>query len=450
MPSIRLHNTLSARCERFVPLDKNRVTVYVCGPTVYNNIHIGNARPIVVFDTLYRLLRYHYKRVDYVRNITDIDDKIIKAAADKNQAVHDLTAHYSKLFHQDIEPLNVLQPSMEPRATEHIDTMQEMIKVMLAKGCAYESQQHVLFKVSQRGTHYGCLSKRRLEEMIAGARVEVADYKHEPLDFVLWKPSRAHEPGWASPWGRGRPGWHLECSAMAKSYLGEVIDIHGGGQDLVFPHHENEIAQSCCVHGRDYFARYWVHNGYITVDEKKMAKSAGNFLTLHDALQQHHGEVIRYALLSSHYRKPMDWNQTSLLQAKQNLDRWYRGLLTAAAPSADCVDDAFMKALADDLNTPAALGILHDLAHNKQWHALRGSASYLGLLYESPQAWFRWAPSAQQELLDEHRIEQLLNERERARQRKDYASADAIRQQLEQAGVAVEDKKEGVQWRRLL
>lgn len=446
---IVLYNTLKARREAFVPIKRGCVTMYVCGPTVYNNVHIGNARPIVVFDTLYRLLSHHYKQVDYVRNITDLDDKIIQAAAAANRSVQSLTQHYSDAFYRDIEPLNVLKPSKEPRATEHINVMLDMIAVMLKKGCAYESQRHVLFKVSHRGAHYGRLSKRKLEDLIAGARVEVADYKHDPLDFVLWKPSSDQEPGWESPWGRGRPGWHLECSAMAKTYLGEVIDIHGGGQDLVFPHHENEIAQSCCVHDTDCFARYWVHNGYITVQGEKMAKSAGNFITLHEALQHHHGEVVRYALLNGHYRKPMDWNKSTLLQAKRNLDRWYRGLSEAPVDAETLVDTDFMNALADDLNTPAALRILHELARNNRWGALRAGGAYLGLLQESPQAWFKWTPPRQENTLDDYSIEQLLSEREQARRNKNYNEADKIRQQLEQAGIVVEDRADGAQWRRL-
>ena len=446
---IVLHNTLTARCETFVPLNKDRVTVYVCGPTVYNKIHIGNARPIVVFDTLYRLLCHDYKRVDYVRNITDIDDKIIAAAAACNQSTHDLTERYSEIFHQDIKALNVLEPKAEPRATEHVGDMIDMIAIMLEKGCAYESKNHVLFKVASRGSHYGCLSGRKTGELIAGARVEVADYKHDPLDFVLWKPSRRHEPGWESPWGRGRPGWHLECSTMAKVYLGDTIDIHGGGQDLVFPHHENEIAQSCCVHDSDYFARYWVHNGYITVRGEKMAKSAGNFLTLHEALQSHHGEVIRYALLSGHYRKPMDWSERTLSQAKRNLDKWYRVLMDAPAERESAVDESFMAALRDDMNTPAALCVLHELAYRKKRGALRASAAYLGLLRESPAMWFRWSPPQRKNVLDDQSIEQLLAQREQARQSKDYSKADEIRQRLKQAGVAVEDKGGGAQWKRL-
>ena len=306
--TIRLFNTLSARCEAFDPLDRQQVLMYVCGPTVYNYIHIGNARPLVVFDTLFRLLKSVYPHVTYVRNITDIDDKIIHAATTSGMTVTEVAATYGKAFHDDIAPLNTLSPNAEPRATEHLPQMIDMVQNLLARKFAYVAAGNVLFDVTAM-PEYGHLSKRSIADMIAGARVEVAKYKRNPADFILWKPAAADQPGWTSPWGRGRPGWHLECSAMARAHLGAKIDIHGGGQDLIFPHHENEIAQSCCAYDQKVLARYWVHNGYITLDHKKMSKSSGNFFTLREVLAQHHGEVIRYALLNTHYRKPLNWSE---------------------------------------------------------------------------------------------------------------------------------------------
>ncbi len=440
--SIQLFNTLSAGRETFTPGDAARVTMYVCGPTVYNRIHIGNARPIVVFDTLLRLLKLHYTNVAYARNITDIDDKIIKAAAESGRDVAEVAAQYTRDFHDDIAKLNVLEPTVEPKATDHIPQMIAMIKRLVENGHAYEAENHVLFEVSAM-RDYGRLSKRNRDDMIAGARVEVAPYKKDPTDFVLWKPSSQQQPGWNSPWGRGRPGWHLECSAMALTHLGEVIDIHGGGQDLVFPHHENEIAQSRCTYGHEHFARYWVHNGYITVDGEKMAKSRGNFTTLADSLTRFHGETIRLALLNTHYRKPLDWSPRGLEEAGQTLNKWYRRLRDGDRGANESGPaDAVLEALRDDLNTPRAIAAMHQLSGA----ALRASAAMLGLLREDPDAWFKWTPAAG--TLDDKRIETLIREREQARLDKDFGAADSIRRELSDAGVILEDRDGKTRWRR--
>lgn len=448
---MRLFNTLGGRVEPFAPGDPARVTMYVCGPTVYDRVHIGNVRPLVVFDVLYRLLRARHPQVVYARNLTDIDDKIIAAAKANNETPADLAARYTRAFHADIAPLNTLAPTIEPRATEHVEAMIEMIAALLDKGHAYEAHGHVLFEIDTM-RDYGALSRRRRADQIAGARVEVAPWKKDPADFVLWKPSDDTQPGWDSPWGRGRPGWHLECSVMAARHLGEVIDIHGGGRDLVFPHHENELAQSRCAFGTPCLARHWVHNGYITVAGEKMAKSAGNFETLRALLDQHHGETVRYAILATHYRKPLNWSDDILDNAKHNLDRLYRALPAAAAESAaNAAEPApeIEAALADDLNTPRALDTLHHLAADPaRAAALRSAAGpLLGLLQETPDAWFKWrAPQA--DGLAPAEVEQLLQQRERARAARDWQTADRIRAQLADGGVLIEDRADGVRWRR--
>ena len=448
---------MGGRKEAFTPLCKDKVTMYVCGPTVYNDIHIGNARPIVVFDLLYRLLKSHYDNVVYVRNITDVDDKIIAAAGREKCPIDEVAARYTKSFHDDIAHLNVLEPSVEPRATGHIAPMIEMVEALLKGGFAYRGQGHVLFEVATLPA-YGRLSNRDIADMRAGARVEVADYKKDPADFVLWKPSSAAEPGWDSPWGRGRPGWHLECSVMAAAHLGETIDIHGGGKDLVFPHHENEIAQSVCAHGGKPFARYWVHNGYITVQGDKMSKSAGNFKTLKQVLGNFPGEGVRLALLGVHYRKPLDWSAETVRLACRNLDKWYRMLLELPAEDAGGEPDpGITEALNDNLNTPQAAAVLHRLAsaaatapaaeRTAHLGALRASAAVLGLLQQDPQAWLHWKPP-QAASLDDNEIEALIVERARARAAKDFATADDIRSRLSAAGVVLEDSDTGTRWVR--
>ncbi|MEE9299969.1 MAG: cysteine--tRNA ligase, partial [Alphaproteobacteria bacterium] len=361
--NLHIYNTLEGQKVPFEPLDKAHVRMYVCGPTVYDRAHIGNARPIIVFDVLYRLLRRLYPRVTYVRNITDVDDKIIKAAEECGEEIGTLTERMINCFHEDIRGLDVLPPDEEPRATEHIEEMKKLIEKLLATNHAYRADGHVLFHVPSY-PDYGKLSHRDREEMIAGARVEVASYKKDPADFVLWKPSTPDLPGWESPWGRGRPGWHLECSAMSRHYLGETFDIHGGGADLVFPHHENEIAQSECAHGGKPFAKYWVHNGFLTVEGEKMSKSLGNFITIREALDQLPGEAIKYNMLGTHYRKPADWTHAGELGAKRKMDQLYRALLKApgeADGSAD-VPEIVLKPLLNDLNTRLALGGVEGLA----------------------------------------------------------------------------------------
>ncbi len=454
-----LHNTRTGRREPFEPLDPRRVTLYVCGPTVYNVIHIGNARPVVVFDVLYRLLRREYPKVVYARNLTDVDDKIIQAAQAEGVPIEEITERYARAFHEDAEALGALPPTLEPRATENIDAMIAMIEALIQRGCAYEAEGHVLYHVPAL-PDYGALSHRTLEDMIAGARVEVESYKRHPADFVLWKPSAPHEPGWASPWGRGRPGWHTECAAMIHRHLGPAIDIHGGGQDLVFPHHENERAQARCAHPDQDFVRYWVHNGYITVRGEKMSKSLGNFFTVREILAHFPGEAVRYALLSGHYRKPLDWSPDLAAQAKASLDRLYQALVDAehVEPEPAGVPEAVRAALEDDLNTPQALSALHELAtalnraasageKARAKGALLAGAELLGLLQRDPTAWFRWRPAGEGGLSDQE-IEALIAERAAARKSRDFARADAIRDQLQAAGVQLLDTPQGTRWRR--
>lgn len=457
--SLQIHNTQTGKKEAFQPGDPDRVTMYVCGPTVYNFIHIGNARPIVVFDTFYRLLCELYPNVIYARNITDVDDKINKAAAENNESIRALTDRFIAAYHEDIAQLNTLPPSIEPRATEHIAPMQAMVSKLIESGHAYTADGHVLFDVKSM-PDYGELSHRDMDEMLAGARVEVADYKKHPADFVLWKPSDAGLPGWESPWGTGRPGWHLECSAMIEQHLGTTIDIHGGGRDLVFPHHENERAQSQCAHGGEHFVRYWMHNGYITVSGDKMSKSVGNFFTLRDVLQAAPGEAVRFALLSGHYRSPLDWSPDHLKQAKASLDTLYNALLAVAdiAVTDQSPDKAVLAALEDDLNTPIAMARLHELAKtlNKTTDPvvqaqLKGqlvsSGHLLGLLYAAPEDWFRWQSDASGNLSDQD-LDDLILQRLTARKEKDFARADEIRDTLIDNGILLEDGPSGTTWKR--
>lgn len=453
-------NTLTRRKEPFVPLDENNVRMYVCGPTVYDRAHIGNARPIIVFDTLYRLLKHLYPKVTYVRNITDVDDKIIKKSQESGEPINVITEKTSRFFHEDIAELNALPPDIEPRATQHIAEMIDLVKHLVDNGYAYEAQGHVLFSVSKM-KNYGALSGRSMDEMIAGARVEVAPYKKEPGDFILWKPSDETQPGWDSPWGFGRPGWHLECSAMSSKYLGETFDIHGGGQDLIFPHHENEIAQSCCAFGHDFYAKYWLHNGHLMVNGEKMSKSLGNFFTIREILDQVPGEAFRLYTLGTHYHQPLNWLPEGLKQAKQTMDRFYTALrltpsvdLTGAKPDGEVVE-----ALKDDLNTPKAIAVLHSLATalNKAESAdkqaeikkeLIASAHLLGLLYRDPEEWFRAGSASAGQGIGESEIEALIQKRADARKAKDFATADAVRKELADKGVIIEDTPAGTQWKR--
>ncbi len=459
-PALTLYNTASRRKEAFEPLDPEQVTMYVCGPTVYDLVHIGNARPAVVFDLLFRVLQNEYPRVTYARNVTDIDDKIIKAAAERNERFADLAARYAKEYQADVQALGTLAPTLEPYATDHIAQMVSMIERLVARGHAYAAEGHVLFAVNSM-KDYGSLSNRSLEEMLDGARVEVAPYKRYAGDFVLWKPSTGSEPGWQSPWGYGRPGWHLECSAMIESHLGETIDIHGGGRDLIFPHHENEAAQSRCAHdGRDY-VRYWMHNGYINIDGKKMSKSLGNVRTLRDLLQVYPGEVIRYALLATHYRSEMDFSASVLDQSRSSLDRIYGFLRdnqsVGVETDLDLAAQPAYAALLDDLNTPTALRELFVLARmlgsgSEQEKVLAKSAilaigGVMGIFQQNPEAWFRDAGGAHAVSAEE--IEHLIGERHQAKQAGKYSRADEIRDQLESQGVQLEDSREGTRWKRV-
>jgi len=457
--ALTLHNTLSRTKQVFVPIDPSHVRMYVCGPTVYDYAHIGNARPIVVFDVLSRLLRSQYPRVTYARNITDIEDKIIERAKANNEPIADLTRRTGEVFAADMAALGALLPDVQPRATEHIPEMVDMIGTLVAKGNAYAAEGHVLFNVPSM-PEYGQLSRRNRDEQIDGARVEIAPYKRDPADFILWKPSTDDQPGWDSPWGRGRPGWHIECSAMAAAHLGDVFDIHAGGIDLVFPHHENEIAQSRCAHGTPVMANYWLHNGFLQVEGQKMSKSLGNFYTPHELLEEFPGEALRYALLSGHYRQPFDFTKEGVRQARAALDRFYGALRAVGAVSAEPgkAPPAVLAALEDDLNTPQALAALHeavgelnkatDPAEQARLKAeLLAGGALLGLLEQAPEDWFRWQPKAASGLTDAE-IEALVADRRAARAAKNFAEADRIRDQLVAAGVALEDKPDRTLWRR--
>jgi len=456
--SIQLHDTLRGKKVRFEPLKEGVVTMYLCGPTVYNYAHIGNARPAVVFDLLARVLRRHYT-LTFARNITDVDDKINAASIETGKPIDEITAKYIKAYNDDMGALGVQPPDVEPRATQHIDVMIEMIEALIEKGFAYVTEEHVLFDVSSY-TPYGELSKRDLREMIAGSRVEVAPYKRAAHDFVLWKPSTPELPGWESPWGRGRPGWHIECSAMAEKHLGATIDIHAGGQDLVFPHHENECAQSNCAHDGAPFARYWLHNGFLSLDQTKMSKSLGNVLLVHDLIKSIPGEVIRLALLSAHYRQPLDWSAETIESARRMLDRLYgavRGIeVSDESRAAAVVPEALVAALEDDLNTPKALAELFAIARalnkahderDKQTLAaeLYAAGEIMGLLGNDPEQWFAGHVEGD---LPADEIEALIEQRNAAKAERDFERADAIRDQLKDAGVSIQDGREGTTWRR--
>jgi cysteinyl-tRNA synthetase len=451
-----LTNTFGGEKQRFEPRDPNCVTMYVCGPTVYNLAHIGNARPVVVFDTLYRVLKNMYPQVLYARNITDIDDKIMAAAEATNTSIEAVSHEFTVKYREDMSALNALAPDLEPHATDNIGPMLDLTQRLIDNGHAYVAQQHVLFRVESMAG-YGALSGRQLDDMLAGARVDVADYKQHPGDFVLWKPSLETEPGWDSPWGRGRPGWHLECSAMIRAHLGDGIDIHGGGRDLIFPHHENERAQSCCAYGGD-FVRYWLHNAYVDMDGEKMSKSLGNVRSVRELLAHYPGEVLRFALLSAHYRSPLNFSSQLLDNARTALDGFYTALRLSGdvTPTAQDVQSSpVFKALLDDLNTAEAIAALHQLAKalNKAGPEARAGAKgallagghILGLLQQDPEVWFQ-SPSA--EGLAGSEIEALIAERHQAKANKDYARADEIRQQLSDADITLEDGPEGTSWRR--
>jgi cysteinyl-tRNA synthetase len=445
MPELFLHNSLTRRREAFAPLDPAHVRLYVCGPTVYDLAHLGNARPVVVFDVLVRLLRRLYPRVTYVRNITDVDDKINARAAETGEPIAAVTARTTAGFHADMAALGALPPDEEPRATGHIAEMIALIERLIAGGHAYAAEGHVLFAVASF-PDYGRLSGRSPAELLAGARVDVAPYKRDPGDFVLWKPSAPDLPGWDSPWGRGRPGWHIECSAMSWRYLGTDFDIHGGGQDLLFPHHENERAQSCCAFPGSGFARVWLHNGMLLLGGEKMSKSLGNFLTVRDLLARAPGEAVRLALLRTHYRATLDFSDALLADARRDLDRWYRALAHTPAASA-APAEAVTAALCDDLNTPLAIAELHRLADAARAGdaaaaaSLRGAGALLGVLGADPAAWFHGGA-------DDAAVEAAIAARLAARKSRDFARADAIRAELAALGVVLEDGRDGTTWRR--
>ncbi|MBM2292837.1 cysteine--tRNA ligase [Sulfitobacter pseudonitzschiae] len=433
---IHLYNTATRRKESFVPLDPENVRMYVCGPTVYDRAHLGNARPVLVFDILYRLLKTQFPRVTYVRNFTDVDDKINARAAESGRSIGEITAETSQWFLDDMGAIGALEPDHMPRATAYIAEMVEMIVGLIEGGFAYANEGHVLFRVREYA-RYGALSGRSVDDMIAGARVEVAPYKEDPMDFVLWKPSDDQTPGWDSPWGRGRPGWHIECSAMAKALLGDRFDIHGGGNDLMFPHHENEIAQSCCANGTEQMANVWMHNEMLQVEGKKMSKSLGNFFTVRDLLEQGvPGEVIRFVMLSTHYRKPMDWTEKKRAEAEATLRKWYgqvEGTSEGPAP------EAVVQALADDLNTPQAIVEMHQLAQKSDASALLASLRLLGLVAEGVPAWAAASDadlSAYEAAFSTVRAEAMAS--------KDFSKLDAMKQMLVAAGVEVKMRKDGV------
>ena len=438
---LRLYNTLSRTIEIFKPIDASNIKMYVCGPTVYDRAHIGNARPAIVFDVLYRLLQVMYENVTYVRNITDVDDKIYKRATEQNISINELTQQTIQMYHDDMSALNILSPTIEPKATEHIEDIIAFIQILLDEDKAYISNDHVYFDVTSFN-HYGKLSNKKTEELSSGARISISEHKRNPLDFVLWKPkSSQFNIGWESPFGIGRPGWHIECSAMAKKYLGDVFDIHGGGIDLVFPHHENEIAQSCSVSKLDRMANYWIHNGHVTLNNSKMSKSEGNFVTIHELLKQYDGEVIRLALLMTQYAAPINFNTQLLQQAKAVLDKWY----TQAKHDNTCTTlsaDVF-SSLCNNLNTPSAITALHSAFLKQPEIATYTARTLLGILNKIQDEWFKTNNT-----IDTEWIEDMIKKRNNARKNKDYIMADKIRQELINEGIIIEDTQSGTIWKR--
>ena len=447
---IFLTNNLSNKKEKFIPLDQNNVGMYVCGPTVYDNPHIGNARPLVIFDILYKVLKskYGHDKITYIRNITDVDDKIIKSSKEKNVSIVDLTNNIIAEFNDDCNYLNLENPSQQPKATEHIDLMIEMINSLINKGFAYEANNHVYFEVS-KFSDYGKLSNKKLEDLIAGSRVEVSKNKKKSEDFVLWKPSINDEPFWDSPWGKGRPGWHLECSAMSKKYLGNVFDIHGGGIDLIFPHHENEIAQSRCVNDTKVFANYWVHNAFITMSNEKMAKSTGNILKIKDFKDNIDGQVLKLALMSAHYKQPLDWNEKLLEDCKNTIDKWYE--VYKVVKDKSVLNEDILSPLYDDLNTPGYIANLHKL-YDK---ALKGNdadknlfvtaCNFIGILNKTKEEWLEFKKKKLS--ITEADILKKIELRNKAREDKDYKQADLIRDELLDKGVLIEDKDGKTVWK---
>ena len=459
MHNLKIHNSFSGKKENFIPLDDKHIKIYACGPTVYNFAHIGNARMAVVFDTFVRVLRHTFPKVTYVSNITDIDDKIIAASREQNLPINERTSKYTQIYNSDMKTLGVNEPDHQPKATEYIDEMISLIETLIDKGHAYEKDGHVLFHVLSY-EQYGSLSKRNRDEQIAGSRVEIAPYKKDAADFVLWKPSTNDQPGWNSPWGFGRPGWHTECSAMSEKTLGLPFDIHGGGRDLVFPHHENEIAQSCCasasIDDPTSYAKYWMHNGFVTVDGEKMSKSLNNITLVKELTDNYQGEVLRLALISSHYRQGLDWNEKIIHQAEKLLNKIYKilhegkDLLTN---NSDKVDEDMLNAMSDDLNTPKAISILNSLVKKYPKledsqkanciNKIKTSGQLLGILHQDPEIWF----SKDTSHMDIDLIERLMKQRDEAKALKNYSEADSIRQKLSGMGVEILDSKDGSKWK---
>ena len=443
---IFLTNNLSNKKEKFVPIDEKNIGMYVCGPTVYDDPHIGNARPIVIFDILFKILKSKYASVTYVRNITDVDDKIIKSSNEKKISISDLTQTVIKSFSEDCNYLNCEIPTAQPKATEHIDLMIEMVSELIKKGFAYENNKHVYFEV-KKFDDYGQLSNKKLEELIAGSRIEVSDNKKNSEDFVLWKPSSENEPSWDSPWGKGRPGWHLECSAMSKKFLGNEFDIHGGGIDLIFPHHENEIAQSRCANDTKVFANYWLHNAFITMSNEKMAKSQGNILKIKDFRGKVSGQVLRLALISAHYKQPLDWNDKLLQDCQNTIDKWYNMYL----PSNKDLEDEIIQPLYDDINTPGYIANLHKLydkankGNDADKQIFNSACNFIGLLQETKEEWLDYKKGKID--ISETEIENKIELRNKARADKNYAEADNIRDYLLDKGVLIEDKDGKTIWK---
>ena len=447
---IFLTNNLSNKKEKFVPIDKKKIGMYVCGPTVYDDPHIGNARPLVIFDILFRVLKCKYgnQSVNYIRNITDIDDKIIQASQDKKISVSEITKKVTKNFHDDCIFLNCQKPTEEPKATENINLMIDMINELLKKNFAYKKNGHVYFEVN-KFKEYGKLSNKKLEDLIAGSRVEISENKKNPEDFVLWKPSNESEPSWKSPWGQGRPGWHLECSAMSKRFLGNELDIHGGGIDLLFPHHENEIAQSRCANDTKVFANYWVHNAFITISNEKMAKSQGNILKINDFKEKVSGQILRFALMSAHYKQPLDWNDKLLKECKNTIDKWYQIYLSLKTPLK--IPNEMLLPLYDDLNTPGYISNLHNLfdkaknGNENDKKIFISACNFVGLLNETKDQWLEF--KKKKSLISEQDIIKKIDLRNKARENKDYKEADRIRNELLDKGVLIEDKDGKTIWK---
>ena len=447
MYKIKLNNSLTRKKELFKPINTKNITMYACGPTVYDNPHVGNARTLVVFDTLFRVLKMIYgDNIKYVRNITDIDDKIIEMAKKKNLPIEKITKEVTDIFHKDCKSLNCLKPTVEPRATKHIKEMIEMTSSLINKNFAYENKGHVYFSVSSF-KNYGKLSNKNLDELKTGVRVEISELKKNPMDFVLWKPSEGNEPGWDSPWGKGRPGWHLECSVMSEKYLGKKFDIHGGGLDLIFPHHENEIAQSCCNSSTDNLANYWIHNGFVTMNKEKMSKSLGNIVTISDAVKKYTGQVVRLTLLSAHYSQPLDWNDEILNSQKNTINKWYNLYEDTSEENLLDISDSLL----DDLNTPGFIAKIHELYSNaqngnKKSKSLFNSACRLIGLFNVNKIEWENLKKIKSDISEDFIIKKI-NERKEAKENRDYVLADKIRKELLSKGIIIEDQKNKTNWK---